>query len=247
MSRNLIICPVGMKVPTDVGYNIEDHWRWTKNVRDYETLVVSYNDFIPEEGSYDKLIKMVGHKWQIMLKVSKELNLDNYDYIGCVDDDLITDYNSFNVGLRLAKEFDFKYWQLSMPEGSCLHPTYHNCLQKDPTCTYSETTFIEMGSPFFRVDKFKFLMDFMAHWDFKVGLGIDRVFYDLFQCPANVVHCASIHQPFRESYYDPTEAQHEMYDFMFDKYPKILRDFYNRESNFNDSLMVLKKYKLESE
>ncbi|MCK9369308.1 hypothetical protein M0R04_05155 [Candidatus Dojkabacteria bacterium] len=233
-----------MKVPTEASYKLEDHWRWTNNKRNYETLVISYNNFEPEQSSYDYIVNMIGHKWNLIKDVSKIFPIDNYDYIGCVDDDLITDYQSFNVGLDLANRFNFQYWQLSMPPGSDLHPTYHRCLQQDNTCIFSETNFIEMGSPFFTLDKFKFLMDFLSHWDFKVGMGIDRVFYDLFKCPANVVHCANIHQPIRESYYDKTEATLEMYDFMYDKYAKILNQHYGRESHFVDSLNVFKKFKL---
>lgn len=244
--KNLIICPVGMKVPTGTTIDNKDHWRWINNKRNYETLVINYNDFEPELESYDYIIKMEGHKWNLIQEVSKIFPVDNYNYIGCVDDDLITDYKSFNIGLELAEEYNFQYWQLSMPLGSCLHPAYYNCLLQDPTCTFSATNFIEMGSPFFTSEKFNFLMDFLSHWKFKVGMGIDRVFFDLFQCPANVVHCATIHQPFRESYYDNTEATLEMYDFMYDKYAKILRQYYNRESYFVDSLSVIKKYLKEN-
>lgn len=244
MADTLIICPVGMGVTNDPRWKVNDHWRWTHNDRKYETLVVSYNDFIPEKNSYDYLLKIKGHKWQIMKNIHKYFSVDKYKYIGCVDDDLITDYQSFNLGIGLAEEYNFSYWQLSMPPDSDLHPTYHNCLQQDKSCTFTDSTFIEMGSPFFRIDKFKFLMEFLQHWDFKVGMGIDRVLYDLFECPSNVVHSATIHQPHRTSYYDKSEATAEMYDFMYSKYGQILKEFYGRDSHFNDSLKVLNKYKV---
>lgn len=244
MADNLIICPVGMKIPTDPRWKDEEHWRWTNNNRDYETLVVVYNDFEPEPNSYDYILKTTGHKWQIMREVGKHFPVNKYKYIGCVDDDLVTDYHSFNDGLSLANKFNFQYWQLSMPEDSDLHPNYHNCLKNDPNCTFSETTFIEMGSCFFTTEKFNFLMDFISHWDMKIAWGIDKTFFDLFQCPANVVHSSMIHQPVRESYYDKTAAQIEMDDYLYNKYPQILKTYYNRESNFQDIPVTLKKYKV---
>jgi hypothetical protein len=216
MAENLIISPIGMPMPHDARWREEDHWRWTKNPRKYETLAVIYNDFEPEPGSYDHILRMKGHKWQIIREVAKTFPIDRYSYIGCVDDDLITNYQSFNVGL-------------------------------DPSCIFSETNFIEMGSPFFRVDKFRFLMEFISHWELQIAWGIDKTFYDLFQCPANVVHCAMIHQPIRASYYDKTEAMMEMNDYLNFHYPRILKTVYNRKSNFIDSQDTLRKFVVKTD
>lgn len=245
MAKNLIICPVGMGISHDPRWKSEDHWRLTTNERNYETLVIVYNDFVPEPNTYDHIIRLKGHKWQLMRDIAKVFPTSQYKYVGCVDDDLITDYQSFNKGLELAERFNFQYWQLSMPPDSDLHPSYHQCLKNDPTCDFSETTFIEMGSPFFTLEKYLFLADFLTHWDFKVGMGIDRVWFDMFGCPANVVHCAMIHQPFRESYYDKSEATREMYDFMNNKYREIMKTYYGRDVNFVDQLNVLNKFKLK--
>ena len=246
---NLIIVPVGMKVPTDPKIKDEDHWRWTYNTRDYKTLAVCYNNFEPEMNSFDYIIKMKGHKWVIMkdLLFNHILPVDNYEYIGCVDDDLITDYQSFNKGLELARKYSFQYWQLSMPPDSDLHPNYKKVLQQDPNCDFSFTNFIEMGSPFFTVKKFKALMEMLKYWHFKIGYGIDTIFYDFFQCPANVVHSAIIHQPFRESYYDKTEAMQEMYDFISRKYPEIMWKYYGRKTNVNENYQVFSSYKVINE
>jgi hypothetical protein len=88
---NLIICPVGMEMPHDPRWKKEDHWRWTHNKRNYETLLVVYNDFEPEPGSYDHLIRMKGNKFQIVRNVAHDIPLGKYNYIACVDDDLITE------------------------------------------------------------------------------------------------------------------------------------------------------------
>lgn len=243
--KSLIITPVGNKIPTDQRWNEADHWRWTYNDRDYETLAIVYNDFTPEEGSYDYILKMKGHKWPLIRDIRSIFPIDDYDYIGCVDDDLITNYYSFNAGLELAKAFNFQYWQLSMPDYSDLHPSYRNCLQQDSKCTFAETTFIEMGSPFFKRDRFMFLIDFLKHFELKIAWGIDKTFYDLFQCPSHVVHCAAIYQPIRESYYDKSEAMFEMNKYLYEDYPRVVREVYNREPNFIDRQVTLKKYLVE--
>jgi len=241
---NLIICPVGMEMPHDPRWKKEDHWRWTNNDRKYETLLVVYNDFNPEPGSYDHLIRHKGHKWQIMQAVARDIPLGKYSYIGCVDDDLITGYQDFNKGLELAEKFNFQYWQLSMPHDSSL---IYRPLFNDPSCDFSETNFIEMGSCFFTEEKFRFLMEFIGHWDLEIAWGIDKTFYDLFQCPAHVVHSGMIHQPFRDSYYDKQKAMDEMNDYLYNKYPSILKQHYGRQSNFADRQDTLRKFKLNVE
>ena len=241
MANNLIVCPVGMPIPKDPRWKDEDHWRWTKNERDYETLVIVYNDFEPEPDSYDHIVRIKGHKWQLMQKVPELIDINKFNYIGTVDDDLITGYQDFNKGLEYAQRFKFGYWQLSMPHDSSL--TYAP-LFNDPSCDFSETNFIEMGSCFFTPDRFKFLMEFISHWDLEIAWGIDKTFYDLFQEPAYVVHSAMIHQPFRDSYYDKSKAMAEMNDYLFNKYPAILKQYYDRESKFIDRQDTLRKFKI---
>lgn len=241
MANNLIVCPVGMSIPTDPRWKDEEHWRWTHNERDYETLLIVYNDFEPEPGSYDHIVRMKGHKWQLMQKVKDLIDIEKFNYIGCVDDDLITGYKDFNIGLNYAQRFNFGYWQLSMPhDSSLIYPPLFN----DPSCDFSETNFIEMGSCFFRLDYFKFLMEFIGHWDLEIAWGIDKTFFDLFQQPAYVVHSGMIHQPFRDSYYDKTAAMNEMNDYLFRRYPAILEKHYGRKSNFVDRQDTLRKFKI---
>ena len=128
-----------------------------------------------------------------------------------------------------------------MPHDSSL---IYQPLFNDPTCDFSETNFIEMGSCFFRQDFFNFLMEFIGNWDLEIAWGIDKTFYDLFQAPAYVVHKGMIHQPIRDSYYDKKRAMDEMNDYLFRVYPKILKEKYGRESNFVDSQVVFRKFKI---
>lgn len=226
----LIICPVGCDLTfMDDVYDHQNHWRFTDaSPRTYETLCVVYNDYTPDEKTYDHLLRMKGHKWQIIKNLVNNniFDFSKYDYIGCVDDDLITDIQSFNTGLELAREKNFKLWQLSMVAGSGI---IYNCLKQKSNITYSETNFIEMGSPFFRRDIFLRAIDFFNQLDFTIGWGIDKMFCDVLECSANVVHCASIyHPPTKVSYYDQRDAMAEMNHMIEEVYPKIMREKYGR-------------------
>ena len=52
--RSLIITPVGNPLTFDPRFDKKNHWRYTNSDRNYDTLVVAYNDkFSPEEGTYE--------------------------------------------------------------------------------------------------------------------------------------------------------------------------------------------------
>lgn len=240
--KALIICPVGNPITYNDVYRKDYHWRYTNTncYRQYDTLVVSYNDYIPEENSYDFRLEMKGHKWQIIKKIPEIFDVTPYDYIAAVDDDLITDIQSFNFGINLARMYDFKLWQLSMVEGSGI---IYDCLKQNKQWLASKTNFIEMGSPFFRQDYFHKAVDFFKELDFTVGWGIDKVFCDVLDTTANVVHAASIYHPpntIKPSYYDQKEAMREMNHMIYNVYPRIMRDKYNKPDwKFKDEQSTL--------
>ena len=106
--HNLIICPVGNPLTFNDKFDKENHWRYTKENRLYETLVFQYSDFIPEENTYDMLIRKSGQKWFLIKEHLKNINYENYDYIGFLDDDLITDVDNLNTAIKIAQENDLK-------------------------------------------------------------------------------------------------------------------------------------------
>jgi hypothetical protein len=232
---NLIITPVGCDITFHDAYDKENHWRFTdKANRVYETLAVVYNDYVPPENTYDHIIHLKAHKWQIVRALAMgrvdgfDLDLTKYDYIGCVDDDLVTDIQSFNVGLLFAKINDFRIWQLSMLEGSGI---IYDCLKQNKDWLYSTTNFVEMGSTFFRQDKFQEVVKFFDELDFQVGWGIDKVWCDVLNTTANVVHAASIYHPpntIKPSYYSQAMAMQEMNDMISNVYPKVMAQVYGR-------------------
>ena len=249
MADNLIICPVGTPMTFDSRYDMENHWRYTKRAeRHYETLLVVYNDFEPEPDTYDHMIRMSGHKWQIIKRVPEVFDVTKYRYIGCVDDDQITDIHNFNKGLIFAENFDFKLWQLSMIAGSGI---IYQCLMQNPEWDFTETNFVEMGSTFFRQDYFHKAVDFFNELDFTVGWGIDKVFCDVLDTTANVVHAASIYHPpnhIKPSYYDQKDAMIEMNYMINTVYPRIMRDKYGKTDwQFRDSQDTLRAFKFVKE
>ena len=247
---NLIITPVGCPITFDDRYDAENHWRFTdKMERDYETLVVVYNDYVPPENTYDHIVHMKGHKWQIVREIAKgkDFDVSKYEYIGCVDDDLITDIQAFNTGLDLAKRHDFRIWQLSMIEGSGI---IYDCLKQNPDWVFSETNFVEMGSTFFRQDTFQEVVRFFDELDFTVGWGIDKVWCDVLKTTANVVHAASIYHPpntIKPSYYNQSDAMMEMIRMIDHVYPKVIREKFNRNWKFRDVQETLYYVEYESE
>ena len=51
MNKALIITPTGTDYFLDDAYDKENHWRFTKPERTYETCVVVFNDHQPDPGT----------------------------------------------------------------------------------------------------------------------------------------------------------------------------------------------------
>lgn len=246
MRKALIFVPTGNNPDNfDPRYDASAHWRSKHPDRTYEILSCMYNDFEPSSESYDYIVKdMKDHKWQMIRKVFKSFDYSAYDYIGCIDDDQITDVHNLNRGLELARRFDFRLWQLSMAEGS---DVFYDCLKQDKGIDFSETNFIECGVPIFRRDVFEKVLNVLDVWaDFKVGYGMDKAYCDIAQSNAHVVHSASIYHPPRKSYYseDRTEAMMELDIFMRKIYPEICRTLFNRDSLLYDRQLTFNRFKM---
>lgn len=247
MADNLIITPVGIPLIFEDRFDKENHWRYTDRAeRKYETLAVVYNDYVPEPNTYDHILHMKGHKWQIIRELPKMFDFSKYKYIGCIDDDLVTDIQNYNIGFDFAERFNFPFWQLSMVHDS---GTRYQCLIQDHECDFSETNFIEMGVPVFRNDLFFKILDFFSSLEIDVAWGVDKIFCDVLQTPGIVVHSASMYHPpnhIKPSYYDQSEAMKEMNNLTYEIFPRIMRDKYNRENwQFVDSQVTFRKFKLE--
>lgn len=244
MANNLIITPVGIPLIFEDRFDKENHWRYTDRAeRNYETLAVVYNDYVPEPNTYDHILHMKGHKWQIIRELPKIFDFSKYKYIGCIDDDLVTDIASYNTAFELATNFDLPFWQLSIIEG-----TSYKCCAFDSECDFSETNFIEMGVPVFRNDMFFKILDFFNELDIDVGWGVDKMFCEVLQTPGYVFHTGSMYHPpnhIKPSYYDQKEAMKEMNYMISEVYPRIMRDKYKREDwQFIDSQVTFRKFNI---
>jgi hypothetical protein len=244
MSENLIITPVGIPLIFEDRFDKENHWRYTdRTERKYETLAVVYNDYVPEPNTYDHILHMKGHKWQIIRQLPKMFDFSKYKYIGCIDDDLVTTIKDFNEGFELGSKFNLPFWQLSVVEG-----TSYRCCAYDSECDFSETNFIEMGTPVFRNDMFFKILEFFNELDIEVGWGVDKMFCEVLQVPGYVIHSGSMYHPpnhIKPSYYDQREAMKEMNYMISEIYPKIMRDKYKRDNwQFIDSQVTFRKFKI---
>jgi len=242
MDKALIITPTGRNMFFDDGYDRENHWRFAKAERTYETLLVVYkDDFEPEPGTYDYIIRKKGLKWNLIPEVCKEFDWTNYDYIGCWDDDYATDIQSVNSALNMARNLDFRFFQQSLKSW-----TVYPCLEHNPEFVFTETNFIELGVPFFRNDIFRKVLRFLNDYRYeKSDWGIDKVLSFYLNATAHVVHNTSIkHMLPDESTYDKNDGFREMHYLMTDFFPKYMKEQFNRDYTYYDKQDVIKGWKL---
>ena len=243
MEKALIFTAVGTGLFFDDAYDKENHWRFTKPERTYETCAIVFNDFEPESNTYDYIIRKKGFKWNIIPEVAANFNLDKYDYIGCYDDDHTTDIQSLNGALAIARHYDFKLFTQSFASKNDWP-----CLMNDPSLIYTETDFIELSVPIFRTDMFKKLLPLLL--DYKITTsdwGLDKVWCHFLQTTANVVHFNTIkHMRLNDSHYDRNDAFKAMEYFLTDYYPKYVKEHMGIDNYQHvESQEVLKAWRLE--
>lgn len=238
-NKALIITPTGCPLYFDDAYDKENHWRFTKPERTYETCVVVFNDFEPEPGTYDYIIRKKGLKWNLIPEVCKLINWQDYDYIMCWDDDYCTDIQSVNKGLEYARKFDFRLYQHSLTSW-----TVYPILEHNPEFVFTETNFIECGVPVFRNDIFRKILKFLDDYKYeKSDWGIDKIYCDYLQATAHVIHDVTIKHMRRESSYDHEDGFREMEYLMRDFFPKYMKENFGIDYIYNDRQIVHRAYK----
>ena len=240
MNKALIITPTGRPIYHHEDYDKDNHWRYTKPERTYETCVVVYNDFQPEPGTYDYIIRRKGLKWNLVPEVSKIINWEDYDYIGVWDDDYATDIQSINKALAYARRYDFRLFQQSTTS----FQTY-DCLKHNPEFAFTETNFIELGVPFFRNDIYRKVLRFLNDYRYeKSDWGIDKVLCYYLQASAHVVHETTVrHMLPDESTYNKVDGFREMEYLMRDFFPKYMRDNFGLDYQYTDVQQTIRAYK----
>lgn len=246
MHKALIITPTGRPLFFHEDYDKENHWRFTKLERTYETCVVTYNDFVPEEGTYDYIVHHEGWKWKMLPELSKKIAWQEYDYIGYWDDDYACDIQSVNGALNLARKFDFRLFQQATTSFQ-----WYDCLKPRKEWDFSETNFIEIGVPFFRNDIFRKVIHFIEDYsadttNWQASWGIDKVLCFYLQQTAHVVHAHTVrHMVPENSLYDKTAAHVEMDYLMQNFFPRYMREKFGIEYHYTDVQQTLKAFKIQ--
>jgi hypothetical protein len=236
MDKALIITPTGCPMFFDDLYDKDNHWRFTKPERTYETYVVVFNDFCPEPKTCDFGVRKGGLKWNMLPELCQYIRWQNYDYIGYWDDDYCTDIQSVNKALNIARENDFRFFQQSLTSW-----TVYPCLQHNPNYLFTETNFIELGIPFFRNDIFRKLLRFLNDYKYKESdWGIDKILSYYFQQTAHVVHASTAKHMRRESSYSKEAGFREMKYLMTDFFPKYMKDNFGLNYIYNDEQKVIR-------
>lgn len=238
--RALIITPTGTNMFFDDAFDKNNHWRYVKPERTYDTCVVVFkDDFEPEPGTYDMIIRRKGLKYKLIPQICEMIKWEDYDYIGCWDDDYCTDIQSVNRALELARQYDFRVFQ----QATTSFNTFP-CLRHNPEWIFSETNFVESGVLFFRNDMFRKFLRFLNDYNYKVSeWGIDKILCHLLQCTAHVVHEVPIKHMRDESWYSKEDGFREMDYLMKDFFPKYMKEKFNIDYQYDDRQVTLTAYK----
>jgi hypothetical protein len=244
-NKSLIISPTGCSMFFDNSFDKDDHWRYTKQNRSYETCLVVFNDFEPEPGTYDMIIRHKGRKWAMLNEICDKIKWEDYQYIAYFDDDYCTTVTEINKALDIAKKNDFRLFQQSLTSW-----TVYPILTHNSNYVWTETNFIELGVPFFRNDIFrKVLRFFQDYTPGEAEWGMDKVLCFYLQASAHVIHETKIKHMRRESYYDKTKAFAEMDYLMKDWFPKYMDEKFGLKYEYSDQQFAFralqKQYKDE--
>jgi hypothetical protein len=224
--RNVIFVPVGISIGFHPAYDAENHWRLTKPNRNYEVVAYTYNDFQPETGTYDTIIRDKGFKWELAKHFLETFDYTDYDYIGFWDDDLVTDIQSINRAIEIATEKDIKLFQLSTIAGS---DSSHGILHQDLSKVYSVTNFNEGMGQFIHSSLIPTVLQFFKHHNVKSGWGFDLIMSSICKERCAVIHEVSMYHPSKPSYYDKSKAHKEMEKILNEVYPNFMRDQYKED------------------
>ena len=224
--NNLIIVPVGLDIDHfvklhELEFNMDDHWRNTANERNYDILAVQYGDYVPQEGTYDFLVKAKGNKWKIIKQLDKEIDFSQWDYIGAYDDDVLTTTDCVNAAFNYAKLNNVAAYQQALSPGS---ESNWPVTRQEEGWAVSFTNFMEIMCPVFRQDCFFMLMGLIDKYDVNHGWGLDFIFSDLFNSDIGIIHFAPMYHPSRPSTgssYSKDEAFNEMNNLVNSLYPSI--------------------------
>ncbi len=229
MRNSLIICPVGNPLTFHDSFDKDNHWRYVNKNRLYETMVFQYSDFKPEPITWDELITQKGFKWSLSKEWLKKIDYSKYEYIGFMDDDLVTDIHNMNLALSIAHQSQSKIFQMSVTKDS---DEFFPVLRNKPGVKYTKTNFVETMGMFIHTSLMPLVQEFWDQYNIYCGWGFDKVLCDITKTDATVIHSCQMYHPKRESSYDKSAAFAEMDNVHYEITPKFMRDKYNEEWSF---------------
>jgi hypothetical protein len=225
--KSLIFSAVGIPMNFHEDYDASNHWRYIKDTRMYETAVYQYKNFDIEANSYDFLTRDTGWKWKMAKNFVDTYDYTDYEYIGFLDDDLVTDIQSINRALEIARENHIKLFQMSLNNDS---EKQHEVTFNDPLMKYTVTNFVEGMGPFIHSSLMPIVMEFWKYHEIKSGWGFDIVLPAILKAKTAVIHEVSMHHvPKHNPYYDKAAAFEEMYHIMNNVYPKFMKEYYGED------------------
>jgi hypothetical protein len=232
MSKSLIICPVGNPLPFDDRFDKKNHWRYCNDNRLYETMVFAYSNFLPEPNTCDIMVVDKGFKWSLSKRYMSYIDYEKYEYVGFLDDDLVTDIHNVNLALTIAEQSKLKIFQISVTQDS---DEFFAILRNKPGIKYTKTNFVETMGMFIHSSLIPIVLEFWNKYDIYCGWGFDKVLCDITKTDGAVIHSAQMHHPKKElSTYDKTEAFKEMDKVLYEITPQFMKDKYNEEWTFVD-------------
>jgi hypothetical protein len=243
MKKSLIFMPVNKNIEFYSAYDCDNHWRYLKPERNYETVLCKFQDFDVEPNTYDYMLpQKKGFKFELVKYFLDTFDYSNYEYVGFFDDDLVTDIKSINRALEIAKENDLKIFQMSLTDGSHLN---HPITEQNKNLKYTTTNFVECMAPFYHVSLIEKFRDLWNYYNFKSGWGLDCVITDIFKMPSAVIHEVSLyHKPAPAgSTYNRGSAHQEMLDVWHTFYPKYMKAVYNEDVFFDCHLQEFSQHR----
>jgi hypothetical protein len=146
-----------------------------------------------------------------------------------MDDDVVTDIQTMNRAITIAREKQFKIFQLSMTDDS---DCFWKILKNKPQVKYAVTNFVEVMGPFIHSSLIPICMELWDEYDIYTGWGFDKVICELTKTDAAVIHDCQMYHPKRTSTYQRHRGFSEM-DFLTSHVmPRFMKKKYNEDWSF---------------
>jgi hypothetical protein len=217
----------------DEHHDSNNHFRLVKPGRDYVTVACVYNDYVPERNTYDFIYRQQGMKWELVKTFINTFDLRRYQYIGLFDEDLVTDIDSMNGAIDIARRNNFKLWQMSIDLRN--YSSVHQPLNNVPGIEYTKTNFIEGQCPLFSSELIQMLRDLHNKRLVKTGWGYDLVWNHAFGVDSYVVHKHTITnmKPCSPdvSSYSHHDGLRELNESIQMSYREFIKEYYGKTLN----------------